>query len=106
MGVIPMTHDFYTGAKITPEQYTDKKSTTMKTMTCKQMGGSCDETFSAETFEEMAELSKAHGMEMFQQQDAAHLAIMAEMKSLMEKPGAMEEYMAKKRAEFDAAPDD
>mgnify|MGYP001155594186 CR=1 FL=1 len=57
----------------------------MKTMTCKQMGGACDDTFSAETFEEMVELSKAHGMEMFQKQDAAHLAIMGEMKAVMEK---------------------
>ena len=78
----------------------------MKTMTCKQMGGACDETFSAETFEEMADLSKAHGMEMFQKQDAAHLAIMGEMKTLMQNPGAMEEYMASKRREFDAAPED
>ena len=78
----------------------------MKTMTCKQMGGACEETFSAETFEDMAELSKAHGMAMFQKQDAAHLAIMAEMKSMMEKPGAMEEYMANKRREFDTAPED
>ena len=78
----------------------------MKTMTCKQMGGACDESFSAETFEEMAELSKAHGMEMFQKQDSAHLAIMNEMKAIMEKPGAMEEYIAEKRRAFDAAPDD
>ncbi len=78
----------------------------MKTMTCKQMGGACDETFSAETFEEMAELSKAHGMEMFQKQDAAHLAVMAEMKTIMEKPGAIEEYMAEKRRAFDEAPSD
>jgi len=78
----------------------------MKTMTCKQMGGACDETFSAETFEEMANLSKTHGMEMFQKQDAAHLAIMNEMKSIMDKPGGMEEYMAQKRREFDAVPED
>ncbi len=78
----------------------------MKTMTCKQLGGACDEKFSAETFEEMADLSKAHGMEMLQKQDAAHLAIMGEMKSLMDKPGAMQEYMDKKRQEFEAAPED
>lgn len=78
----------------------------MKTMTCKQLGGACDETFSAETFEEMAELSKAHGMEMFQQQDAAHLKVMGEMKALMEKPGAMEEWFAAKRKEFEDQPDD
>jgi len=78
----------------------------MKTMTCKQMGGACDETFSANTFEEMAELSKAHGMEMMQKQDAAHLKVMGEMKAIMEKPGAIEEYMAEKRKAFDDAPDD
>ena len=39
----------------------------MKTMTCSQLGGACDKEFQAETFEEMAELSKQHGMEMFQQ---------------------------------------
>ncbi len=27
-------------------------------MTCKQLGGACDATFSANTFEEIAELSK------------------------------------------------
>lgn len=78
----------------------------MKTMTCKQMGGACDETFSANTFEEMAELSKAHGAEMMQKQDAAHLKIMGEMKAIMEKPGGMEEYIAEKRKAFDATPDD
>lgn len=36
----------------------------MKTMTCKQLGGACDKEFSANTFEEIAELSKQHGMEM------------------------------------------
>ena len=78
----------------------------MKTMTCKQMGGACDETFSAETFEEMAELSKQHGMEMFQKGDEAHLKIMGEMKEIMQKPGAIEEYMAEKRKAFNDHPDD
>ena len=78
----------------------------MKTMTCIQLGGACELEFQAETFEEMAELSKAHGMEMFQKQDAAHLKVMGEMKALMEKPGAMEEWFANKRKEFDAQPDD
>ena len=78
----------------------------MKTMTCRQLGGACDETFSANTFEEMAELSKAHGMEMMQKQDAAHLKIMGEMKAIMEKPGAIEDYMAEKKKAFDETPDD
>ena len=38
----------------------------MKTMTCKQLGGACDLEFHANSFEAIAELSKKHGMEMFQ----------------------------------------
>ena len=38
----------------------------MKTMTCRQLGGACDTEFKANTFEEIAEMSKSHGMEMFQ----------------------------------------
>lgn len=78
----------------------------MKTMTCKQMGGACDESFSANSFEEMVNLSKAHGMEMMQKQDPAHLEIMSEMKAIMEKPGAMEEYIAQKKKAFEETPDD
>ncbi len=44
----------------------------MKTMTCKQLGGACDTEFHANSFEEMAELSKKHGMEMFQKGDKDH----------------------------------
>lgn len=48
----------------------------MKRMTCKQLGGACDEEFYAETFEIMAELSKQYGMEMFQTGDEVHLQTM------------------------------
>ncbi|MFT5445106.1 MAG: hypothetical protein ACI9DC_000266 [Gammaproteobacteria bacterium] len=51
----------------------------MKAMTCKQPGGVCDEVFQAQTFEEIAELRKQHGMKMYQAQDAAHLKAMQEM---------------------------
>lgn len=78
----------------------------MKTMTCKQLGGACDVTFQAGTFDEMVALSKAHGMEMFQKQDQAHLAIMGEMQAMMQKEGAMEAWFDGKRAEFAAWPDD
>ena len=43
----------------------------MKTMTCKQLGGVCDQKFQAETFGQMAELSMAHGLEMIEQNDEA-----------------------------------
>ena len=61
----------------------------MKTMSCRQLGGACDKEFHAETFEEMAELSKQHGMEMYQRQDPAHLEAMQKMQELMGKPEEM-----------------
>lgn len=45
-------------------------------MTCKQLGGACDLMFQAETFEEIAEMSKNHGMEMFRADDEPHLEAM------------------------------
>ena len=78
----------------------------MKTMTCKQLGGACDKEFHASTFEEIAEMSKKHGMEMFQQNDDVHLKAMNEMQQLMQKPEAMSEWFESKRAEFEALPED
>ncbi len=49
----------------------------MKSMTCQQLGGACDHIFKAETFEEMAEQSKQHGMEMYKIKDEAHMEAMA-----------------------------
>jgi len=74
----------------------------MKMMTCKQLGGACDLEFHAETFEEMTELSKQHGMEMHQQQDAAHLEAMSEMGKLMPNPDEMQQWFESKRKEFEA----
>jgi predicted small metal-binding protein len=77
----------------------------MKTMTCKQLGGACDMDFHANSFEEIAEMSKKHGMEMFQKGDEAHLKAMNEMKDLMQSPDAMNEWMENKRREFEALPE-
>lgn len=79
---------------------------TMKTMTCKQLGGACDMEFHASSFEEIAELSKKHGMEMFQKNDAAHLDAMNEMRAMMKTPVAMQEWFENKRNVFDALPED
>lgn len=78
----------------------------MKTMNCKQLGGACDKKFRAETFEEIAQLSKQHGMEMFQIKDEAHLKAMSDIQALMQKPGAMQEWFENKKKEFDALPED
>jgi len=78
----------------------------MKAMTCKQLGGACDEVFRANSFEEIAEISKKHGMEMFQQGDEEHLKAMDEMQDLMKNPDAMKDWFESKRKEFDALPED
>lgn len=77
----------------------------MKTMTCKQLGGSCGIEFHADTFEEMADQSKKHGMEMFQSGEEGHLKVMKEMQDLMQTPNAMKEWFDIKRKEFDALPE-
>lgn len=77
----------------------------MKTMTCNQLGGACDLEFTANTFEEIAEMSKKHGAEMFQKSDTDHLQAMADMKQLMKSPEAMAAWFENKRKEFEALPD-
>ena len=77
----------------------------MKVMTCAQLGGpsTCTEEFRAETFEEIGELSKNHGMEMFQKGDERHLAAMNEMKKMG--PEGFQEWFEAKRKEFEELPD-
>ncbi len=77
----------------------------MKSMTCKQLGGACDMEFSANTFEEIAEQSKKHGMEMYQKGDKAHLEAMEKMQHLMQSPEAMQTWFNEKREAFNALPD-
>ena len=77
----------------------------MKTMTCHQLGGACDQEFHANTFEEIAEMSKKHGMEMFQKGDTAHLEAMQKMQELMKTADAMNTWFENKRKEFEALPE-
>ena len=78
----------------------------MKTMTCEELGGACDLEFHADTFDEMADLSKRHGMEMHQAQDPAHLQAMQAMQELMDRSGEMEKWFQSKRQEFEALRED
>jgi hypothetical protein len=78
----------------------------MKTMTCKQLGGACDKEFHANSFEEIAEMSKHHGMEMFQIEDVEHLKAMNEIRELMQKPEAMKDWFENKKKEFNALSED
>jgi hypothetical protein len=76
----------------------------MKKMTCKQLGGACDLEFHAETFEEMAEISKKHGMEMLKAGDEEHISAMNEMQELIKSPEAMKTWFERRKREFDALP--
>ena len=78
----------------------------MKTMTCNQLGGACSKEFKANTFEEIAEMSKTHAMEMLQKGDEPHLKAMEEMQKLMQSPNAMNEWFERKRKEFSVLQED
>ena len=75
-------------------------------MTCNQLGGACEKEFKANTFEEIEEMSKRHGMEMFQKGDEAHLNAMKKMRQLMTTPDALKEWFDSKRREFNALSED
>ena len=77
----------------------------MKTMNCRQLGGACELEFRANTFEEMAELSKQHGMEMHKKNDSDHLEAMQKMQQLMKSPEDMNNWFESKRKEFEALPE-
>ncbi|MCY9874104.1 DUF1059 domain-containing protein [Vibrio barjaei] len=71
-------------------------------MTCRQLGGACDVVFEAETFEQIAELSKQHGMEMYQKQEPAHLDAMNKIQAMMQNPEEMKAWYEEKKREFNA----
>ena len=77
----------------------------MKTMKCNQLGGACEKEFCANTFEDIAEMSKQHGMDMFQKKDEPHLKAMNDMQELMKKPDAMTDWFEDKKKEFEALPE-
>ncbi len=68
-------------------------------MTCNQLGGACDKVFEAETFQEIAQLSQQHGMEMMKQNDEAHLEAMGEMRNMSQED--VSNWMNEKKAEFE-----
>lgn len=60
--------------------------------------------FQAKTFEEIAELSKQHGTEMYKVQDATHMEAMGKMQELMKSPESMQKWFMDIKAEFDTLP--
>ena len=78
----------------------------MKTMTCKQLGGGCDQKFSANSFDDIADQSRRHSMELFHKGDKAHVEAVGAMQRMMKTSGALNQWMDSKRKEFDRLPDD
>lgn len=78
----------------------------MKTMTCKELGGACSQTFTANSFDEIAMMMSKHAREMIQQGDFAHMEAMNDMRHRMTSPEAMNAWMDEKRNAFNAVKDD
>ena len=70
-------------------------------MTCSQLGGACELTFSATTFDEIAKQSQDHGRDMLHAKDQAHMEAMNKMMEIVN-AGQMEAWMSERKAEFDA----
>jgi predicted small metal-binding protein len=77
----------------------------MKTMTCKELGGACNQTFSANSFDEIAMMVSKHAREMVQKGDAAHIEAMNDMRKTMTSPEATNAWMDNKRKAFNALPE-
>lgn len=74
----------------------------MKRMTCKELGGACDHVFEADSFQEMANLSKSHAMEMFAAKDQAHIDAMNEMSQKCPDHASMLAWMSERKAYFES----
>ena len=78
----------------------------MKTMTCRQLGGGCDKKFTANTFDELVALSRAHAMEMMASQDPDHMQAIQKAMQIMQDPDKMEAWISEKKAEFEGLSED
>ena len=78
----------------------------MKTMTCKELGGACGKAFHADTFDEIAQISKEHGTEMFKKDDKEHIKAMKKMMELMQNPEDMQKWFDQKRENFESLPEE
>jgi predicted small metal-binding protein len=71
----------------------------MKTFTCRELGGTCDEKFSGETFDEIMEQGSEHMMT-----DDAHKTSIMDME---QRTGEnTEQWMERMQREFDTKPED
>jgi hypothetical protein len=76
----------------------------MKKMTCKDIGGSCDAVFTAETPEEMMKKGGDHVNEMAAAGDADHIALKTQMDGAGTDKEAMDKWQAMFAANWEKAP--
>ncbi len=74
----------------------------MKKLTCKQLGGACDEKIAGATFSEIGKKCREHVMAKIKAGDAAHIAAADKMSKAT--PQQQKNMMAEYEKRFNAAP--
>jgi predicted small metal-binding protein len=77
----------------------------MKTMTCRQMGGSCDAQFEAKTADEMMNHGAEHIRDWASKGDQPHQKTLQMMQETQKNPVAGKEWNSKFQRDFAALPD-
>ena len=74
----------------------------MKKLTCRDLGGACDEVIMGATFDEIGQKCRAHVMDAVKRGDNAHKAAVGKMMGAS--PSEQAAMMAEYKKKFDAAP--
>lgn len=78
----------------------------MKTMTCKQLGGPCDEAHSAETADEVIKAQDAHLNRAVDGGDDTHSSALDDMKGRWKHPISGMKWYKNAKRDFAALPED
>ena len=76
----------------------------MKTMTYRQLGGACEQSFQGDTLQDLLEKNKLHMVEMLMQQDEQHIEASRKVKVLMGDIEASKTWYANKQKLFSRYP--
>lgn len=79
-----------------------KGGDSMKTMTCRQMGGPCDTKIHGETAEELLKNAQEHVHTM---EDEGHKKVVTMIQDMQKNPTASKEWNDKFKKDFDALPE-
>ncbi len=83
-----------------------KGSESMKTMTCKQLGGPCDFPLQGDTADEVIKAQDRHLKEVVAKGDKTHESALKEMKGRWKKPISGMGWYRKTKRDFAALPED